>query len=78
MVNLERGVGHGERDKFLPVLGPVRRPQLQDASRGSFRVKRSEQAENCRPGGQVRTWASVRSAAPTVSFPLPKINDVMA
>src|ERR1700719_2396823 len=31
-----------------------------------------------RPGGQVRTCSRVRSAAPTVSLSMPKINDVIA
>ena len=31
-----------------------------------------------RPGGQVRTCDSVRSATPVVSLSMPKMNDVMA
>jgi len=75
--HFERRVSHRKRDEFLPVLGarePSRGFQAlveRVAGKGVSRPKMGS------PGGQVRTYASVRSATPVVSLSIPKINDVI-
>src|SRR5712692_1870330 len=59
-------------------LGRVRRPAFSSRLYSGVAGKGVSRPKIGRPGGQVRTCSRVRSAAPTVSLSMPKINDVMA
>src|ERR1039458_9519975 len=59
-------------------LGLVRRPAFSRRLYNGVAGKGVRRPKIGKPGGQVRTCSRVRSATPTVSLSMPKINDVIA